>query len=487
MFLDLFSGGQADGDANKSLFTTLKDAFGNYITKSNRQKLPANQGGLLLMGKNDDVATFMRTDRKGNQMIGNFNPELIEVFEGATLNVQKWTAAATSFTGAQATLVGYNFNNAGIAGTAVAVASLISQRLFQRIMRVPLQLKIRLRHALVSGSNADFGFGVPSGTTVIVPNGVSFRIASSGVVTGVVTYNGAEIAVAAIKSQVDTNGNTIDGDLNMSDAYYTANYFTYDIVIDDDNALFTVQDTSTGDIIGLLSLPLPVAFQKMWGATALPVFKRLYNQSIPASVPVFIATELQVLSTDWRINPTMDELAGSLGLSGGRNPFTGAPTENHTNSAAPASATLSNTAAGYTTEGGKFQFAAVAGAETDYALFGLQIPAGGRYLCKGFKIDIFNMGAVSAGTPTLLEFAAGFNSSAVSLATANIVRKQLGAISVPVGAVVGQYIGTIDINFEVPQVVESGRFLHLILKVPVGTATASQIIRGTAHIRGRYI
>lgn len=54
---------------------------------------------------------------------------------------------------------------------------------------------------------------------------------------------------------------------------------------------------------------------------------------------------------------------------------TAGSTANYANTAAPASATLSNTAAGYTTLGGQFQFAAVAG-ETDYALFAFLVPAG---------------------------------------------------------------------------------------------------------------
>lgn len=39
--------------------------------------------------------------------------------------------------------------------------------------------------------------------------------------------------------------------------------------------------------------------------------------------------------------------------------------------------TISNTAAGYATPGGAFRRVAVAGAETDYALFAYLVPAGG--------------------------------------------------------------------------------------------------------------
>ena len=485
-FLDFFTAGQADGDANGSLFSRIKDALGNDVTKKNREQIPTNQGGLLLMGKNDDVATFLRTDRKGNQMVGNYIPELQEVFEGAVINVQKWTAANTTFVPAQTTLAGYNFNSTNLT-TVSAVAVLLSQRLFQRIPRVAMQAKWRLRQSMVSGAIADFGFGVPATTTLVVTNGIMFRLTNSGVIQGVMTYNGVEIAIGNIISQVASNGNTIGGNLNMSNAYYTANYFVYDLIIDDDNAVFTIQDTSTGEFIGILSLAVPIAYQKMWGATALPIYQRIFNNTAPASAPVFLLTEMQVVSLDWRLTPDMPQLAGSLGLSAGRNPFTGAPTDNHTNSAAPASATLSNTAAGYTTLGGKFQFAAVAGAETDYALFGFTVPAGSRFLFEGITIDTFNTVVAVATTPTIMEWAIGLNSSAVSLATANIVRKQVGVQTFPVGAAVGAQAIVADLTLITPEVVESGRFVHVILKMPVATATATEIFRGVCTIKGRFI
>ena len=183
----------------------------------------------------------------------------------------------------------------------------------------------------------------------------------------------------------------------------------------------------------------------------------------------------------------MSQLAGSLCLSSGRNPFTGAQLENHTNSTAPVSATLSNTTAGYTTLGGKFQFAAVVGAITDYALFGFQVPAGSRFLCEGIKIDTYNTVVAVATTATVFEWAMGFNSSAISLTTANIIRKQIGTQSLPAGAAVGATATTIDIKFETPEVVESGRFLHVILNIPIGTATATEVFRGQVMIKGRFI
>lgn len=477
---------QEVGSTSKGAYSEIRDTSGNSVSRKQRDFLPSTQEGLLTMGKNDNIATFIRTDRKGSQMMGNYIPELIENFEGATVNVQKWSLASTSFVPAQTTLAGYTFNSTNLT-TLSAVSILQSQRLFTRTPRVPLQIKLRKRHSMVSGSIADFGFGVPVTTTLVVPNGIMFRLTNSGAVQGVMTYNSVEIAISSVLSQVASNGNTVGVALNMSNAYYTSNYFVYDIVIDDDNAIFTVQDTTTGEFIGTLSLPVPNGYQKMWGATALPVYARVYNNTAPASSPTYILTEMQVVSLDWRLTPSMSEVAGSLSLSAGRNPFTGAQTENHTNSTAPVSGALANTTASYATLGGKYQFAAVVGAITDYALFGFTVPAGSRFLCEGVRIELYNTVVASATTANVFEWAMGFNSSAVSLATTNIVRRQVGVQYLPVASAVGASATPLDVDFITPEVVESGRFVHVILNVPVGTATATEVFRGICLIKGRFI
>jgi hypothetical protein len=477
---------QTVGATSKAAYAEVRDAAGNTVTKTQREQVPTTQGAMLVAGKNDDIAVIQRVDRKGNLLMGNYIPELIENYEGATVNAQKWTATVSGFAQAQTTAGGINITNTG-STTSGAHSILQSQRLFSKIARVPLQIKRRLRHSMVANSVLDFGFGVPATSTLIVPNGVAFRLTSSGTVQGVVTANGSEIAIANVLSTVASNGNTVGGNLTMSNSYYTAGYFVYDVIIDDDNAVFTVQDTSTGEIIGRLSLVVPNSTYKAWGATALPAYIRVFNTAVPASSPIVIESDMQALSLDWRLTPDMSQIAGSLGLSAGRQPFTGVQNENHTNSTAPTSATLSNTAAGYTTLGGRFQFAAVAGAVTDFALFGFTVPAGSRFVCEGIHIELYNTVVAVATTPTIFEWAMGFNSSAVSLATANIVRRQVGCQNFQIGAGVGACATPLDVNFVTPEVTESGRLVHVILNIPVGTATATEIFRGTVLIKGRFI
>lgn len=176
-------------------------------------------------------------------------------------------------------------------------------------------------------------------------------------------------------------------------------------------------------------------------------------------------------------------------------PTTGAQSANNANSAAPASATLSNTAAGYATLGGRWQFAAVAGAATDYALFGYQVPVSYRFVITGVSISSCNTVAAVATTATTLEWSLGVNSTAVSLATADAIaatptsaprRLSLGRQSFAIGAAAEFCTTDVVRTFASPISVESGRFIHIILQMPVGTATATEIFRGTVTVDGYW-
>ena len=79
----------------------------------------------------------------------------------------------------------------------------------------------------------------------------------------------------------------------------------------------------------------------------------------------------------------------------------------------------------------------------------------------------------------------------MSLATAapyTPMRKTIGAQSFSVGTPPGELAagGLITYAPKVPDVVQPGKFFHIILKIPLGTATASQIIRGTAMVDGYF-
>jgi hypothetical protein len=156
------------------------------------------------------------------------------------------------------------------------------------------------------------------------------------------------------------------------------------------------------------------------------------------------------------------------------------------NSVQPASATLSNTAASYATLGGKFQFAAPAGAVTDFALFGFNVPDPATLVVTSIDIESWNTGAAVATTATLLEWFVVENQAAVTLATAT-GRVGIGAQSFPVGAAIGALGQRLSKQYQGGLVTGPGRFFVIGLRIPIGTATGSQIISGQVNIEGYFL
>jgi hypothetical protein len=170
----------------------------------------------------------------------------------------------------------------------------------------------------------------------------------------------------------------------------------------------------------------------------------------------------------------------------------GAATANHANSAAPDAATLSNTAAGYTTLGGKFAFAAVAGAATDYALFAYAVPSTHRLVLNGVSISTVNTGAAVTTSAHIFDWALGINSTAVSLATTDSGstygprRIPLGLQALLVSAGIGAIADDLVRKFDTPLIIEPSRYVHVILTMPVASATGSQVIRGAVTFDGYF-
>jgi len=189
------------------------------------------------------------------------------------------------------------------------------------------------------------------------------------------------------------------------------------------------------------------------------------------------------------------EGAATSGLSGVYLPTTGAQTTNHANSTSPTSATLSNTAAGYATLGGRFQFAAPVGAATDFALFGIAVPTSFRLVVTGIRISTCNTVVAVATTPTIMDWGIATGSTAVSLATVDATtatvttqprRLPLGQQGFVVGALAGACAPDLVMTFQSPITVESGRFFHVILQVHTGTATATEIFRGDVFVDAHW-
>jgi len=388
----------------------------------------------------------------------------------------KYTSTTMTMTWAGGFL---NTNGSSITTTATA-AQIQTYRHFplQGGGGVYCETALALSNTIPTNCNIDWGMFLPAAAGTSIPlDGVYFR-ANSGGVFGVVNNNGTEITSAAFNFTPAIN-----------------HVYKYNISISDSKIEFWIDDVLYAEI------PKPTNTGSVFYAGSVPFAIRHHHTGVASAVVQAKIANYTIGVADmdnvrlWSANKAGQGLSSIQTPSG----FTQGQTANYANSAAPASATLSNTTAGYTTLGGQFQFAAVAGAETDYALFGYQNTTpttsitGRNLVIRGIWIDTFNMGAAVATTPTVLQWTLGVGSTAVSLATAEAAaaraprRITLGTQAFPVGAAIGADAGKrIDVNLDAPVVVEPGTFLHVILKMPVGTATASQIIRGVVGINAYW-
>ncbi len=463
------AGGLAVETASKAARGILYNAAGQPITrKHNQARVEADDEAFIIGGYNDGNYRHIRADRTGGQAVALNTSLLTEAFEGTVTPVARWQVIAATMAATQTAAAGHLFNSGAIT-TITTGYYLKSLKQFAKLQRAPLHFKARARIAHVNNAVAELGFGDASAFNGAHSNGAYWQYTSGGAVLPVLTFNGVDITGAAVAG------------LNA------ANFYTWDVLVDDDEAIFMVQDTSTGLIIAERSIKLPLTQAKLWGATRLSAFARLYNTgSAPASAPQIVLASVDVVMLDVMANkPWAEQMAGS-GYGAPYQPVTQVQAINWTNSAFPASATLSNTAPGYTGLGGFFQFAAVAGATTDYALIAFTAPVPYAFMLDGIDIETWNTGAAVATTPHLLVWGLGVDQSAASLATAGIARVGLGAQSFPIGAAIGAKAERISQRFDTLLVTNPGRFLTVILRMPVATATASQILQGMVNLRGRF-
>ncbi len=435
-----------------------------------RDTKPTTVAGPLTMGLNDGVVTPTRVDRFGGYGVATHQQMFSESFEGATTHVIRWLSTATTMTSTQSSVAGLTLNS-GNTVTATTGILMSTPRRFSKTQRGLMQLKFRARLNRQNNSVMEIGFGdvaTFNGTNTV---GAYFQVTAAGVIQPVVTYN-----------SVDITGSDISGLIN------TSNYYTFDILLDDDEVVFVVQDTSTSTVISRQVIALATTAARLFSSSSMPIIARVYNTATPpVAAPTLILTDVYLSLVDANLNRETALIAASNERGFTSNPLAGSQLAQWGNSTEPTSATLSNTAAGYTSLGGKFQFAAVAGAATDFALFGFQVPTPMNLVVTGIDIDTWNTGAAGAATPTLLTWAVGVGSTAVSLATATVMRVGLGSqllvASIPIG---GHADRRISKQFRTPLYCPAGRFFHIILRMPVSTATASQVIAGMVNIEGFF-
>lgn len=408
-------------------------------------------------------------------------------FEGTTIAQGYIQQNLTSFTVAQAS--GFIVLNNGNSVTTAQGGNIRTYRTFPLFGSYSTYFEIWAREANPTATNtvSEWGAAYFSGVTVTPSDGVFFRRTGSGQLKAVANFNGVETE----ETITETNIPGRDGVGNFAPT--ECNHYT--ITIHNDSAEFWINYALVAKI------ECPATQGNVSSSAALPLAWRVYNSGAASA-----ARRLEVGFINASLGEMLNNklyshaMAGSGGGAYQIQPGTASgQTANWANSAAPASATLSNTAAGYTTLGGQYQFLASATNETDWALFGYTNPAGTATLAGKTlyvtEIRIGEMVVTGAATVNATTFfwAAGCGSTAVSLATADAAatvaprRVALGAQSFAATAAVGTIAPGFSVDFgHGPLVVPAGTFFHIILKQLNGAATASLIWRGTVTVIGYF-
>jgi len=466
------SGTGADVTASRQLKVIMPDG-----------STPADVGGVRIFSENDPGAITgtpyllsPETDKDFRLRVGLDTQLDEETFNYASQNTGKHTYTNTTMTAVWGT-GGILFNGSSITTTTTG-ARVRSYATFALLDPGTLNISSSLAFSTqpVANTLVDYGLFLDSGANPFTPtDGAFFRLTSAGLY-GVINHNATELTTAAF------------------DFTYTANqFYQFLIVVHERRVDFWIDDVLYGTIttpVGqgqpFMSDGLPYAMRHaIVGGAAGGVFQAtLKNYSVSIG-------GLQISDTLGEINNRM--VGAYQGLSGG----TMGTLASYANSADPtASAALSNTATLVTGLGGQFRFNAGGTAVTDGIVTSFQVPAATvstrnrRLKVNGVRLSCVNTGVAVATTASVIQWSLAFGHTAVSLATGETAatkaprRIPVGIMAWPIAAAVGAPPtgGDIVINFDSPIYVNPGEFFAFVAKFIIGTATASQVIWGTATV-----
>lgn len=458
------SGNTAEVDSVKNLLVTTPQT----VNSTNSAKI-----GYTFLAAGPQNRALTTFGPMGRLATGLQTLELFDPVDGVVVNTNIWnTPAPTTMTVVQ-NATGFLVLNAGASIAINTFCQINSIKRIQLINTFVPTVRILFKTPNVPQTNAtmELGFGASPNTTGAITDGALIRWNSAGEFRAITVFNSVEQQSGILSNPA----------VNV--------VHTLHIVFRGTKVEFWINELLVAEVSNAAGNSSPTATSRV------PLFARVFNGATsPVTAPELHLAAVSLWRNDLNTNKLWPTQMSSIGRHCTSSPVTTfLQTANHANSTSPVSATLSNTAAGYTALGGRYQFAAPGGLATDYALFAFQVPTDYQLVITGIRIDAVNTGAAVATTATILDWGLAYNSSAVSLVTADTAgvawsprRVPLGIQSFIVGAAIGGAVETIDIQFDTPITVDSGRFFHVILQVPVGTATAAQVIRGNVMINGYF-
>jgi hypothetical protein len=482
------NGNTAYVDANHYLYTNLpttssQAGFASLVTENDSGTY--NSGTRIMRTPETDVDYRVR--------VALDQPIWRDAAEGVAPNTSLWNSALSTMT--QAVADGFIKLNSGANVGASTRAQITSYATFEMYDSYELVLgwTMRIETTTVGEANTawEVGFGLAS-AAADPTDGIYLRMDVNSNLT--LSYN--------FNSSATGNGDTISYTVAGAKFVWLPNTaYRFMMVISPFEVKLWVEELGTGQVSFLGKMSRPDTKPACSSTPRLPIFARIRNHSTPPALATQIwIGNIAVGQMGTPLRPFHHILAKQgAGLQQGQSGATLGSLATWANSADPAAATLSNTAAGYSTPGGLFIFNAPAGAATDYCLFGYQAPAATANLHnKGIRIDrvrvtTVNVGAAVATTATVLHWFLAVGSTAVSLATTEAAttrvpkRIPIGSQSFVVGAAIGAVANDQELDLSsAPVFVEPGSFLQVGVRIPVGTATASQQLRGTVTVVGQW-
>jgi hypothetical protein len=457
---------------------------------------PASVGASRMFSENDagsitGTATLLSPETTNDFRLRTVNDTILddEVFCYGNQNTGKHSYAASTMTMA---LVGNALvtNNGNI--TTLNTATFFrTQQYFELCgsqSATTVVFEAAFSAALTTNTTIDFGMFLQSGTAPYAPtDGVYFRLTAAGF-EGVINFNGVEFSTALALGSPPYNINQVYG---------------YKIVINTDKVQFWVNNVLCGTLLTQVangapfaSQTLPLQIRHAIGATAAgaALSMRVFSYSIQVNDQINLPYQ-HIASM--RGNSAQIQQGGT---TGGQLNFFFAGSE-------PTAGTLtSNTSPAVNNLGGLFLLpTGITPAASDYPLFAWQNPIGtvavpGKvFVCTGVIIGELSVTTALTGGPLLFQWAIGYGSTAASLATGEsttftaggttkIARKiPLGAQSLPAAAAVGTLSPGFQRDFDsAPLPVNPGEFLHIILRIPAGTATTNGAPRGSVAVLGYF-
>lgn len=448
----------------------VADVDSNGNVKTNLPMTPALAGFVNILAEGEEIGSA----GDGRLDVGQDTLLFEDFIDGAAIDAIKWHRYATTQTLAQSGgFLVLNNSNINTASTGSLVQSIMYFTQYgEGAVYAKLDALITQLPLVNNATELGLGTLVTQAATAGLTDFVGFRWRPDGTFACELWWGGVQLASVAVAAP---SANVLHA---------------FELKMTKDEAEFEI------DHVEVAAIAVPAGYPSITSNARLPLLARTYNPTFQPSA----ATQLKlggcvVAQKIYDTNKLWQTAMTAMGRGAYHSPVTAfAQTANHANSTNPTSATLSNTTAGYATLGGRYQFAAPAGAATDYAIFAYLVPSGYRLMVTGLSISCVNTGAPVATTETILDWSVGVNASAVSLATAdNFTTNAYAPRRIPVGMqaflvsdLAGKQAQNILSNFDTPLCVNGGRYLHIILQVPAGTATPSEVFRGDVMINGWF-